>query len=75
MAPFFVEHTALRIDPPARVPSNTRLVGKEGGVWEIEQVILDPEDANDWSARFTIDLARSGKAGKPLLALRKLEGA
>ena len=74
MAPFFAEHAALRIDPPARAPGNTRLVSKEGGVWDVEQVILDPEDANDWSARFTIDLARSAQAGRPLLAMRKLEG-
>lgn len=74
-AAFFAEHAALRIDPKARSPENTRIVSKDDGVWRVEQVLIDPEDANDWALVFAIDLGRSREQARPVLELRRVEGA
>ncbi len=44
--------------------------------WRICQVLIDPEDLNDWQAEFTVDLAQAREEGKPvlkLLTVRKIE--
>jgi Domain of unknown function (DUF3516) len=75
LAAFFAEHAALRIDPQARNPENTRIVSKDDGVWRVEQVLLDTEEANDWALVLAIDLARSREQARPVLELRRVEGA
>jgi hypothetical protein len=72
MAPFFAEHASLRIDPKARAPENTRIEPTEDGTWKVEQILLDPEEANDWALAFTIDLARSREEARPVLALTRV---
>jgi Domain of unknown function (DUF3516) len=73
-ASFFAEHAALRTDPKARNPENTRIVSKDDGVWRVEQILLDPEEANDWALVFAIDLDRSRVDARPVLELRSIEG-
>jgi hypothetical protein len=68
MAPFFAEHAAVRVDPAARAPGNTRIEKGEAS-WKVEQVICDPDDANDWRIASTVDLAASAKAGRPVMRL------
>jgi superfamily II RNA helicase len=75
LAAFFAEHAALRIDPQARNPENTRIVSKDDGVWRVEQVLLDTEEANDWALVFAIDLGRSREQARPVLELCRVEGA
>ncbi|MDB6005339.1 MAG: box helicase, partial [Prosthecobacter sp.] len=44
--------------------------------WRICQVLIDPEELNDWQAEFTVDLAQAREDGKPTLKLttvRKIE--
>jgi hypothetical protein len=72
MAPFWAEHAELRTDARARSPEHTRVTSTEGGVWRVEQVLVDVDDANDWAAFVTIDLARSKEAGRPVLKLDRL---
>jgi superfamily II RNA helicase len=72
MAPFFAEHAAVRIDPKARSPENTRIVGKDDGAWTVEQIVIDAEDANDWMLAFAIDLEGSRKTARPMLTLRRI---
>jgi superfamily II RNA helicase len=69
LAPFFEQHAALRTDPKARAPENTRVTSTEGGVWRVQQILLDPEDDNDWALDFAIDLERSRTAGRAVLEL------
>jgi hypothetical protein len=38
----------------------------------VKQIILDPEDDNDWMLEVTIDLDRSRAAVKPVLHLRRI---
>jgi superfamily II RNA helicase len=72
MAPFWAEHAELRTDARARSPEHTRVTSTEGGVWRVEQVLVDVDDANDWAAFVTIDLARSKDAGKAVLKLERI---
>jgi hypothetical protein len=71
MEAFWAEHTAIRIDPVARGPSNLR-VEKGETVWKIEQIIIDPEGDNDWVFRCDVALGPSREAGRPLLELHHL---
>ncbi len=48
---------------------NTRLLSREEGVWRIQQVLLDSEEANDWALDFVMDLARTREAGRVQLEL------
>jgi superfamily II RNA helicase len=74
-ASFFAEHAAMRTDPKARNPENTRVVSKDDGVWRVEQILLDVEEANDWALVLAIDLRRSREEARPALELRGVEGA
>jgi hypothetical protein len=69
---FFAEHAALRTDPKARSPENTRIVSKDDGLWQVEQILLDTEEANDWALVFAIELGRSREEARPVLELRRL---
>jgi superfamily II RNA helicase len=70
LRPFFEEHTALRVDPTARSPENTRVTKAAPGAWEVVQVLCDAEGDNDWTLAATIDLASSSKEGRPVMAIR-----
>ena len=72
LAPFWAEHAAIRTDAHARSPEHTRVVSTEGGVWRVEQVVADAEEANDWAAFVTIDLARSKEAARPVITLERI---
>jgi hypothetical protein len=74
LRPFFAEHVRLLTDPKARSPEHTRITMGEHQ-WKIEQVLCDPEDANDWALVFTIDLDRARAAGRAVLTLERVEGS
>jgi hypothetical protein len=38
----------------------------------VEQVLVDPEETNDWAAFVTVDLARSKESARPILTLERL---
>ena len=73
LTPFFEEHATLRIDPKARSPQNTRIVSKDEGAWHVQQILIDPEEANDWALSFDIDLARSRTEARAVLALTGID--
>jgi hypothetical protein len=37
----------------------------------IQQMLIDPEEANDWVAEFSVDLPRSRADGTPAIELRR----
>ncbi|MCL2449685.1 MAG: DUF3516 domain-containing protein [Polyangiaceae bacterium] len=71
LAPFWEEHAEIRLDPAARAPVHTR-VSKGPGVWQVEQVIVDGDDDNDWRFTCYVDLERSARDGKPVVVMRAL---
>jgi hypothetical protein len=76
MAPYFEEHKEIRTDPVARSPNNTivrdEASGAPAGVWEVTQIICDPEGNNDWMLDCVVDLDKSRQAEKPIVTLRRI---
>ncbi|MCB1207381.1 MAG: DUF3516 domain-containing protein [Verrucomicrobiae bacterium] len=59
----------LRFDPEARNAKHFHLTSGDGsGTWRVEQILVDGEGLNDWSARFLVSLSESEAAGNPVLS-------
>jgi len=72
---YHVEHQHLCLDPNARNIRHTYVVPTEDKKsWRVQQMLVDPEEHNDWVAEFDVDLAESQKIGGPFLRLRRLAG-
>lgn len=71
LAPYFAEHALIRTDPDARNPKHMDVEEGETS-WRVRQVLLDPEEDNDWFFEVTIDLARSREIAKPALTLERI---
>ena len=39
--------------------------------WHVQQMLIDPDELNDWVAEFAIDLPASTAAGQPVLRLHR----
>lgn len=71
---YFVDHTAIRVDPEARSPKHLHIDhGSEGELgahtWRVRQTLLDPEEDNDWFVELTLDLDKSKESARPVLTL------
>ncbi len=70
---FYNDHTLLRLDPEARNIRHTYVVPSEDRrKWRVQQMLLDPEEKDDWVAEFEVDLVLSKTAGEPALQLLRL---
>jgi len=72
MADYRSTHERIRLDPEARSAPYTRI--REGederkGCWLIEQIMLDPDEANDWAIGLLVDLAKSDEIRTPWMRL------
>src|SRR5205085_11643039 len=57
---YHVEHERISLDPNARNQRHTYVIPSEDKThWRVQQVLVDPEDHNDWVADFHVDLAQS----------------
>ncbi len=71
--PYYREHARLRLDPEARNARHTHLKPTEDGTrWAVHQTLVDPDEHNDWSADFEVDLPASRAAGQPVISFRGL---
>ena len=71
---YYIDHERLCLDPAARNLRHTYITPAEDKRhWRIQQMLVDPGEANDWVAEFDIDLAASRDTGEPTLQLRRLE--
>ena len=71
---YYVAHERICLDPAARNIQHTYVtLSEDKRQWRIQQMLIDPEEANDWVAEFDVDLASSRAAGEPVLTLRRLE--
>ncbi len=77
MEPYYAEHERIRLDNEARNGRHTYVEPSEDNTsWRICQVLIDPEELNDWQVEFSVDLAQAREDGKPalkLLTVRKIE--
>jgi superfamily II RNA helicase len=69
---YFTEHTRIRLDPEARATKHTRITEESPRRWTYEQILVDPEDLNDWSINLLIDLEKSDSEARPILILANL---
>lgn len=64
----------FRLDPAGRAAANTHFDEAEPGAeaWRVAQVLIDPQDANDWEIRFTLPLAETRATGRVALRLETI---
>ena len=65
---YFDARGRFRLDPDGR--SSTRTFWQENrdaAEWTVAQVLVDPEEKNDWEAHFTVSLPDSKAANRPVL--------
>jgi len=66
-------HQHLCLDPNARNARHTYVVPAEDKKsWRVQQMLVDPEEHNDWVAEFEVDLVESRKLGEPAMRLRRI---
>ena len=71
---YLVDHRFFRLDPEARNLRHTYVTPSEDKrTWRVQQMLVDPEELNDWVAEFEIDLAQSRETSEPVMKLVKLE--
>lgn len=70
---FFLDHERIRLDPEARNSRNTYVLPSEDKrFWRVQQVLVDPQNHNDWMAEFRVDLQQSKAAREPVIALNSI---
>ncbi len=70
---YHAEHERICLDPNARNLRHTYVLPAEDKrTWRVQQMLVDPEDHNDWVAEFEVDLALSRTANEPSLRLKRV---
>jgi hypothetical protein len=70
---YHAEHERIKLDPDARNARHTYVVPSEDKkTWRVQQMLVDPEEHNDWVAEFVVDLDESRKLNEPSLRLRRI---
>lgn len=73
MDAYLVDHRYLRLDPEARNLRHTYITPSEDKrMWTVQQMLVDPDEANDWVAEFVVDLQQSRETSEPALRLVRL---
>ena len=73
LAAYQADHKYICLDPNARNIRHTYVTPAEDRkTWRVQQMLVDPEENNDWVAEFEVDLMESRKLGEPVLKLRRL---
>ncbi|MCL4176848.1 MAG: DUF3516 domain-containing protein, partial [Verrucomicrobia bacterium] len=66
-------HQRLCLDPNARNSRHTYVIQDQPPIsWRVQQMLIDPQESNDWVAEFQIDLAKSRQTSDPALLLLRL---
>jgi hypothetical protein len=67
---YYTDHERIRLDNEARNGRHTYPTpSADGKTWKVAQVLVDPDDLNDWQITFSIDLPQAKEEGKPSLVL------
>ena len=67
---YYLEHERICLEPNARNARHTYVLPSEDKLtWRVQQMLVDPEEDNDWVAEFIVDLAASRKRHEPSLKL------
>ena len=70
---YYVEHERICLEPNARNARHTYVtVSEDKKSWRVQQMLVDPEEDNDWVAEFVVDLAASRALHEPSIQLARL---
>jgi superfamily II RNA helicase len=70
---YYVDHRFLCMDPNARNVRHTYVIPAEDKKsWRVQQILVDPDEHNDWVAEFEVDLPKSKETGEPFVRLRRI---
>jgi len=70
---YSAEHERICLDPNARNLRHTYVLPSEDKrTWRVQQMLVDPNEHNDWVAEFELDLGQSRQTGEPFLRLLRL---
>ena len=73
MDTFRTDHRGIRLDPEGRNLRHTYVVpDSETKTWRVQQMLVDPDDNNDWVAEFEVDLEASKEEGRPVMDLLRM---
>jgi hypothetical protein len=68
------DHDGPRLDPEARNLRHTHVTPSSSGrTWTLQQVLVDADLHNDWSAEFEIDLEASRQQARPIAQLVRFD--
>jgi len=60
---YYTDHERISLEPEARNAKHTHvIISEDRKSWRVMQVLVDPEEHNDWQVEFEIDLAASKAA-------------
>lgn len=65
---YHADHSRVRTDPQARFPQFTVIRKESKAQWQVDQVLVDPLERNDWSAVFRAEIKEEG----PVFSLESL---
>jgi len=69
---YHVDHGRICLDPNARNIRHTYVTpSQDGRSWRVQQMIVDPEETNDWVVEVEIDIVKSREVGEPVVSLRR----
>jgi superfamily II RNA helicase len=70
---YHAEHERICLDPNARNLRHTYVLPSEDRrTWRVQQMLVDPEEHNDWVAEFEVDLGESRRTGEPVVRLQRI---
>jgi len=70
---YYTDHTDLLLNPEARNNRHTYVLpSADTQTWRVQQMLVDPDAANDWVAEFEVDLGESRKAEEAVMRLKKI---
>ncbi|HEY5912590.1 MAG TPA: DUF3516 domain-containing protein [Verrucomicrobiae bacterium] len=70
---YYAEHERICLDPNARNVRHTYVMPSDDKrSWRVQQMLIDPEEHNDWVAEFEVDLAKSRTAAEPVILLKRI---
>ena len=67
LEPFFADHDEIVFTPKARQSSHTTVVKTGSRTWDVQQVLLDPDDENLWCIYGEVDLGEERDPEQPLI--------
>lgn len=70
---YLADHELIRLDPEARARHHCRIDTSDRDRWMVSQTLVDPEELNDWTVEFAVDLGASEERGQVVMDLVEVD--